>query len=602
MNHRDDHDPLHSAPPIRRDPIVLRRFLPLALLALAVRAVVALWTTTIAADAAYYLWIARDFAAGRIESALGSHLGIHPMYSLLTALLGTPIRNLEAAAYAVSVACGGLAVIPFYLLVRTWWNDRIALWAGLTYALHPMLIHEGSEVMSTGLFLSLFITSVSLFVWARRTGRLACYTLAGFAAAACYLTRPEGVYLVALFVAAVLWMVARRFWSRTAAPRSEAPAPPAEATPSVAALGFAVCALAFLVAAGPYLLWIHARTGTWSFSTRPSAAFLTRLLGADAFEMAPPWALPGQSRGAPPSAPASPSGDPVQPVRVAAPAPSPSAPAAPAGATSPPVPAPPHYPTAGSRGASFIHVIKRCASAFCVVLLPFGLIGFLLCRRLGGEWQRLFPALGIAAAAAIPPVALYVATRGSYGFSCRYLLPSVVFLLPWCAAGIVQGYDWLTRFRPQVRIGRFMATPASLLPLLLTALVAAKGLGPRRADEKPMIAAGAWVKSELAGAPARALATREKLAYYAGCEHVPWPRAGGPHDDPTATDAYVRQIRQTCQTQGIGWLLVDDFSLRKFPAGLHEGLAAQGFREASRFPANGSAGRWTNAVRVYRAP
>jgi hypothetical protein len=246
-------------------------------------------------------------------------------------------------------------------------------------------------------------------------------------------------------------------------------------------------------------------------------------------------------------------------------------------------------------------VAAKTASALRPALIPFLLVGLLACRRLGGSWSRLWPAPAIAAATWVPPLALHVLTRGAYPFSHRYALPAAVFLLPWCAAGLLQVADWISVRRPRLRLGPIGVPTGRAVQALVLALLAVASVGPRRGAESAFLDAGAWVRARQAGESARTMATREKLSYYAGGEHVSWPApTAAPADDAAA--AYARRLREACRARGVAWLLLDAHSLRKFPPALREAMAADGFREAARFAVRGATRRQPNTVWVYTSP
>lgn len=244
------------------------RPLPLLGLAFALRAVLALWTSTLAADGAFHLITAQGFLDGRFGEVLGAYR-LHPLNPVLTGSLGSVLGGVEAGGAAAGVILSSLALLPLYSLTRRFWSERIAGWTGLLYALHPTLTEEGSEVLNTGTFLFFFLAALAAGLAALETRRFALFALSGAACGLLYLTRPEGL-LVPLFLVAMAAGYLRR-------------------DPKRAAAGGALAAGVGLLVAAPYLVWLRGQTGRWTLTARES---VSRLVGdapaAPASDRSPP--------------------------------------------------------------------------------------------------------------------------------------------------------------------------------------------------------------------------------------------------------------------------------------------------------------------------
>lgn len=236
---------------------------PLFLVALALghRALLALLTTTLSADSALYLRSAELYAQGKFGDALLAYGGLHPLYPLLISWFGRLVGDFVAGGYVVSVVAGSLAVIPLHSVVRTLTSPRLALWAGLLYALHPELAMESSEVMTTGLFLLFFLGAISLFVLALRSNSPRSLVGSGVSVALAFMTRPEGVLLLPAFAVGLgIELVRRRRRGEPGARRLLA--------------GVGIGAAAALLICLPYALGLRVRTGAWSMTPRATASFL----------------------------------------------------------------------------------------------------------------------------------------------------------------------------------------------------------------------------------------------------------------------------------------------------------------------------------------
>ncbi len=226
--------------------------LAIASLALLTRALEAVQQGHLFNDGPRFIAMAEAFGAGAWREALQDTF--HPLTALLMATLAGPSGlSLEAAAQCISVGAGGLAAWVCWDLTRRIFEPRIALAAGLVFALQPRLVASSSGVQSDGLHLALFMlaTWAAWLTLARRQQRFAL--LCGIACALAYLTRPEGI---AVGLVLLLWLGAdasRRDLSVTRA----------------AQLGFGFLAC-FALFSGPYVFALHEITGDWMLTGKKS--------------------------------------------------------------------------------------------------------------------------------------------------------------------------------------------------------------------------------------------------------------------------------------------------------------------------------------------
>jgi 4-amino-4-deoxy-L-arabinose transferase-like glycosyltransferase len=218
----------------------------LAVGAIVLRAAAALMVVVIDSDGARDLRMAGLLEQGRFAEALTVPPPTPPLHAFLSALANLAVGNLLISGVAVSVLLGGLALLPLYAMVLRIWDERVATVAGALYACLPALVDIHAEAMTEGTFMFFFLGAMALGwsaleerSWERTVAAAGCSVLA-------WLARPEGVYLLPLFLAA-------------------------------AALGrsrFAPLAIAIFLATGivlafPYLSFIHARSGHWQSSLSP---------------------------------------------------------------------------------------------------------------------------------------------------------------------------------------------------------------------------------------------------------------------------------------------------------------------------------------------
>jgi 4-amino-4-deoxy-L-arabinose transferase-like glycosyltransferase len=223
----------------------------IALGAVAVRAAAAMMAKVIDTDSARNLRMAELITQGRFADALSVQTPTPPLHPFLTSLLGTPLDNLLVAGVAVSAVLGGLAALPLYAMARRAWDDRVATTAALLYALLPAAVDVQSEAMTEGTLSFFFLGSLWMGWQALEERSWEKTVVAAGAAALAWLSRPEGIYLLPLFLVAALFRFSRF------------------SLPALALFGAVWLVLAF-----PYLCFIHAQTGHWS----PSLSSIPELI------------------------------------------------------------------------------------------------------------------------------------------------------------------------------------------------------------------------------------------------------------------------------------------------------------------------------------
>ncbi len=189
----------------------------------------------------------------------------HPLYPALIAVFHSLVGDWELAAVAVNVIGGTAAVACLYGFARAAFGRTTAFAAAAILAVHPYAIKFSGDVQSEGLYLGLFLGAVWALWLALRSASLGAASVAGLLCGLAYLTRPEGIGLLAVGGALAAWYALRRSWSRRRA----------------AAWG----ALLFLTAAcvaGPYVAWLRAETGVWSLTQKKSVGWVTGLSGPPA--------------------------------------------------------------------------------------------------------------------------------------------------------------------------------------------------------------------------------------------------------------------------------------------------------------------------------
>jgi 4-amino-4-deoxy-L-arabinose transferase-like glycosyltransferase len=217
--------------------------------ALLIRIVTYLGTAIFGTDSGQFLLMADRMSEGRFHEALS--VTYHPMYPLLAAGLKPFLGNAERAGFWISILLGSAAVVPLFLTVRAVFGRPAAFVTALLYAFHRYTVEGQADVMSEGTFVFFFFSTAWLVWRVMEQPGLDRAALAGLAAVAAYLTRPEGILAVAL---AVAWPVAEAIRRRDRL--------------AVRLGGAAVTLGVVLVVALPFLLWVKSVKGHWALSAK----------------------------------------------------------------------------------------------------------------------------------------------------------------------------------------------------------------------------------------------------------------------------------------------------------------------------------------------
>ena len=215
----------------------------------ALRAVAWHNATVMTSDGPDYLWQAQKLLAGDAASALSHHY--HPLYAALTAAFAPVLGgSVVAGAVCVSIAAGVAAVAAVYALARRALPERpdVALCSALLAAVHSTSVTHTSDVRNDGLHAALVVVTIATLFAACEEGRWR-WLAAGATAGLAYLTRPEGLFVMAPALLAAVAAGARR-------------------GPRAALGGAAGFALALGLVATPYVVALHGLTGRWIISMK----------------------------------------------------------------------------------------------------------------------------------------------------------------------------------------------------------------------------------------------------------------------------------------------------------------------------------------------
>jgi hypothetical protein len=207
-----------------------------------------LMAKAIANDSAFYGFMARDFLNGHFPKALSSVY--HPFYPFLIFLISPDPTHVEITGRLLSLIFGSLALAPVYFLVREESGPVEAFFAGLFYAFQPYLVTYGGMFLSEATYSGLLTLSVYFFWTGLKKKAMFRSVLSGLFLALAYLTRPEGIGYIVVFL---LWGFfdggLRKEWLRK----------------SFFILGLM---LVFVILALAYIVYIHSQGGQWVFTRK----------------------------------------------------------------------------------------------------------------------------------------------------------------------------------------------------------------------------------------------------------------------------------------------------------------------------------------------
>lgn len=509
-----------------------------ALVAVAAAVRVARWhvTAVMFNDGPVFLSLAEALGRLDLRTALGHPF--HPLYPALVALVNLAVGDLETAAVAVSVVSGSLSVAVLHRLVRSGLSPAHGVVAAALLAVHPIAIEYTGDVQSEGLYLFFFLATAAAAVSALRRDAPGRAVGAGALAGAAYLTRPEGLGLVAVAAFVALLGVLRR-----------------RRTPGRAvALGLAL-ALGVTVVASPYLVWLRVVEGSWAVTQKKNVSALVGLERAPVD--GPPSGLPGpelpeQEPTAASSGPSAPAASPTDAAPAREPAPEPEA-------------APEAPETSWSAralrslldvGQTHVRAVHYGTLILLVLALAFGIAG------------RTVPpyAAFVTCAVAFHAVLLLGLAQGAGYVSGRHALPPMTLLLGHAAGGLLAAASAVRAVRPRVPA----AVAAALLMLAFTGMGLGKALRPDRVDELAERRAAEWLRAHRV--PVQAVAARkQRVAWYAQAPFVEIPLA-----------AYPEGLREL----GVSHLILADDDRVHYPR-LQESLHAPSVEVLHRIQAGG---------------
>jgi len=229
----------------------------------ALRLYAVLMAQGIANDSAVYGFIARDFLKGHFIKGLSSPAP--PFYPFLIFLFSPDTTHVEIAGRLISLLFGTLAIVPLFYLIKEAVGQKEAIFSVLFYSFHPYLVTYSGMLLTEATYWGLLVLSVYFFWTGLKKEKLWRMALSGFFLGLAYLTRPEGIgYVLVYLIWIIVEGILKKGWFK-----------------KIALVGVLILSVFIFVA--PYIIYIHQETGQWLISKKADIAqnqFLKKSAGA----------------------------------------------------------------------------------------------------------------------------------------------------------------------------------------------------------------------------------------------------------------------------------------------------------------------------------
>jgi 4-amino-4-deoxy-L-arabinose transferase-like glycosyltransferase len=226
-------------------------------LAFVLRVFLVIYPETIYNDGTEYIRHAKEVLAGnwtggKPTPAYPNAGKSTPAYPAFIAFIYLLIKNYELAGIWVSVIFGTLLVLPAFYLGKEIFGEKVGMISGLLAVFHPFLYMNSGSVLTESTYHFLLATSV-LFGWyAFSQGRFHHILLFSLFVSLAYLTRPEGIGLLFVFIVWVLLInppKGERVWRKRA-------------------WIILLAVFCFLLFTSPYLIQLRKELGKWQISKK----------------------------------------------------------------------------------------------------------------------------------------------------------------------------------------------------------------------------------------------------------------------------------------------------------------------------------------------
>jgi 4-amino-4-deoxy-L-arabinose transferase-like glycosyltransferase len=176
-------------------------------LSLALKLVIILFVEAINSDGVLYITSAKEFAKGHVKE--GFRISRMPFYPLLIVFFQSIVRNWVAAARLVSLTASALTIIPLYLLTKKLFEQKVALWACVAFAISPLPNHLSVEVIRDPAYVFFFAWTIYFAHDAVESNKLWFFLMAGAFSLFAFLCRMEGLILFPCLIVFFLYIACK---------------------------------------------------------------------------------------------------------------------------------------------------------------------------------------------------------------------------------------------------------------------------------------------------------------------------------------------------------------------------------------------------------
>ena len=202
----------------------------------------------IAIDSAEYGFVARNFLKGHYIKGLSSPAP--PFYSFLIFLFSPDSTHVEITGRLISLFFGTLTVPFLYYLIKEAIGEKEAILSALLYAFQPYLVTYSGMLLTEATYWGLLVLSVYFFWTGLKKEKVGRAMLSGFFLGLAYLTRPEGIGYVLVYL---IWGVVEGGLKKKWIKRS---------------IFIGALILTVFIFVLSYTIYIHEETGKWLISKK----------------------------------------------------------------------------------------------------------------------------------------------------------------------------------------------------------------------------------------------------------------------------------------------------------------------------------------------
>ncbi len=153
-------------------------------------------------DGVRYIDAAQQFAQGNFVEGL--RIDWMPFYSLLIAGFHFLVRDWVLAGQLISLCATVFALVPLYLLTKGLFDEKVAFWTGLAFALSPVLNDHAVGLLRDPIFLFFVAWSVYFCLRALRTDKILFFALASLSSTFALCCRLEAILIWGVFLSVLV--------------------------------------------------------------------------------------------------------------------------------------------------------------------------------------------------------------------------------------------------------------------------------------------------------------------------------------------------------------------------------------------------------------